>query len=651
MVAAWFLVNLGEWTFVTALSIHEYRLHGAVALGLIGARFVPGAVCGLAVLQPLTRRSPNSVLRTIAGLCGLSVAAAAFAVARQEPLPLSVAIVWLEAALSAPYRAIQATVLPALSDTPHELSAAAGTIPVAKALAWAAGALAGSVGLVVASAQLLMLLGAAGFLIAGALVGTLGLTAPGRPSSSSSPARARGRMASLAGFELIAQRVRALLVLGGARSLTRGVWTALTVVVSLRLLHLGSSGVGLLMAAAGLGVALAVPLSLRFAGRPRLAGPAALMFALAGLPITLVGVAAEPVSASAFVVVWGAAFAMADSLSNSLIHRVVEARLLAPSVGALESSKLLLEGVGALAAPGLLAVLGIRDTLLVVGLALPVLVLLVRRGLLAVDRRAERRTRPLAILRRTPSFTGLTMLALETLASRLERAQAPAGEILIRQNDVGDRFYLIDQGKVSVTIDGYRVAVLGPGESFGEKALLRAISRTATVTALEPTDLWYLDAADFVAAVTEEEGPVPGQVATRRPGRGEMHSLEETLRAIPLFGAFDRRHLASAGRVIEVSAGTALTREGEPGDAFFVVLGGHAEVTIGGRPVRTLSEGDWFGEIALIHDVPRTATVVAGDDARVFQLSRSEFLRVLRQADPRANSSADGASVAAGLLV
>ena len=91
-------------------------------------------------------------------------------------------------------------------------------------------------------------------------------------------------------------------------------------------------------------------------------------------------------------------------------------------------------------------------------------------------------------------------------------------------------------------------------------------------------------------------------------------------------GAPELEALARSLEPVEAPAGAAVVREGDPGDRFYAVADGELEVTQAGLPVRTLERGDVFGEIALLRDVPRTATVTPIADSRLYALEKDTFL-------------------------
>lgn len=102
----------------------------------------------------------------------------------------------------------------------------------------------------------------------------------------------------------------------------------------------------------------------------------------------------------------------------------------------------------------------------------------------------------------------------------------------------------------------------------------------------------------------------------------------ETLRSVPLFEELDDGELQSLADLMHeanVPAGATVTAEGGPGDGFFVIDSGEAEVTVEGRPQATLAAGDHFGEIALMQGSSRTATVTASTDLHCYALTPWDF--------------------------
>lgn len=106
------------------------------------------------------------------------------------------------------------------------------------------------------------------------------------------------------------------------------------------------------------------------------------------------------------------------------------------------------------------------------------------------------------------------------------------------------------------------------------------------------------------------------------------------LASVPIFGGCTQQELAAIARVVKVvehAAGTVIAAEGEPGAGLFVIDTGTAEVTIGGKVVNRLKDGDFFGEMALLDGGPRTATVTATNDVRLFVLTEWVFRGLLAE--------------------
>ena len=178
--------------------------------------------------------------------------------------------------------------------------------------------------------------------------------------------------------------------------------------------------------------------------------------------------------------------------------------------GVLESVLLLTVALGAAAAPALVSVLGTRGALVVAGLFLPALVVPSFGVLRRIDDLAAGPHPDLDVLRGVPFFASLPETALERLAAAAARVQVPADET-VDEGEGGERFYVVAEGALGVTVDGAEVATLHAGDYFGEIALLRDVPRTATVRARRDSMLVALDRDDFLTAVN---GYAP---SSRRP--------------------------------------------------------------------------------------------------------------------------------------
>ncbi len=614
-------VNFAELASITSLSIYAFHVGGTLAVAFVGFRLLPGAVSS-AVLAPLVD-SRRHVLTRVAQVRFVLLGLAAAGVLAGVPIAIVLGVVSLDAVAAAPYRPAQARLVPALANAPAEVSASAAGISVFKSLGQAGGALAGGIaasliapGWVIAGGAVLM---------AGAAVITFGLSAS-RPRAMDRAPGGIGSGLRLFPRVLAHRDASPFVVLSGLRTLVRGLWSALLVVVALELLGLGRSGVGVLNAAIGAGALAALLITAALIGRARLAAPCALAFIGAGLALGLVGVLPVAIALIA-VFAWGIAMAVADSTSLSLLARLLDARTLSHTVGVMESLKLGLEGVGALIAPVLVGLFGVRAALIVAGVPLPFVTLLSYQRMSRADSAAAGRGAVVSLLHGVDVLHSLDMASIEDVAARARPIHATVGTELVRQGEPGDAFYVIERGAGEVELDGFQIGRLDAGAGFGERALLRATPRTATVRAASDMALYAIDRTSFLSAITGEPPEALDDPSLRfaRPGPDPMtRPLADVLGDVTFLRELDPGslgQLAGGASIDDWRAGEVIIREGDAAIAFFVVLSGLAHTTIEGRKVSELLPGDCFGEISLLHGVPRTATVTAAEQTRTCRVS------------------------------
>jgi CRP-like cAMP-binding protein len=618
LLAAFALGNVAEWSFVTELSIYAFRSGGTLAVGLIGIRFLVGAISSVTIAPFAAGRRGALTIITLSRLLLLGIAAAL--ALGSVGFGFVLAAVVLDSLVAAAYRPAQSWLLPTLARSPEEMMKAAAGSSIVKTVAQAVGALSGGFAIEAVSPATAMACSASVMLLAA-------LTSAGLDRSADP--RAARRVDSIKdGLRSVPAVLRdrllwPLVLLSGLRTLVRGLWGALAVVVALRLLGFGSSGVGILQAASGAGAMLAAPITASQIGRPGLRVPCALAFISAGALMSLVGTAPPVVAAVCLIGGWGLAMAVADATSYSILHRVLQSDALTRTIGVMESLKLGCEGLGALLAPALVAVFGLRAALVIGGLPLPLFAIASLARVSQADAIGAGRSRVVGFLHAVPLFHSSDMATIEDIAAHVKRLAVDAGTAIITQGDVGDRFYVIDQGEAEVLIDGYEIGRLGAGRAFGELALLRNRTRTATVRAVTAMDLYALDRDDFMMAITgihagSGSSLVP-EVPTSRADPAE-YSLVELMAGITALSGLNEEALfalAAQSPSRQFSAGDVVIAEGDESDALYVVMSGHAETTVAGTSVGELHPGDSFGEIGVLHNVARTATVTALDKLRV----------------------------------
>ncbi|KAI5922661.1 regulatory subunit of protein kinase A [Camillea tinctor] len=217
----------------------------------------------------------------------------------------------------------------------------------------------------------------------------------------------------------------------------------------------------------------------------------------------------------------------------------------------------------------------------------------------------------------------------------LQEKPIPAKDIkVITQGDAGDYFYIVEKGSFDVYVNpsgalqagpegmGNRVGTIQAGGSFGELALMYNAPRAATVVSADSgCTLWALDRVTFRRILMEST------FARRR-------LYESFLEEVPLLSSltpYERSKIADALETLKFPAGHTIIQQGDIGQSFFLLESGEADAYIDNKPqsVRHYRKGDFFGELALLNDAPRAASVVSTTEVKVATLGKRAFARLL----------------------
>jgi len=239
----------------------------------------------------------------------------------------------------------------------------------------------------------------------------------------------------------------------------------------------------------------------------------------------------------------------------------------------------------------------------------------------------------------SPMFDDLPEDVLSDLAGRVTLGRYPAGKPVFRQGDRPHALYVVRSGSLQVIEEDPQtgkervIRALGRGDTFGELGLIDGAPRSATVRPIEETQLFEVDESTFdrlLAGMVHVPDFAPSlQRAAELQALGPFAGLSES----------DIALLLDHGRWVNVPPGEVIISQGEEGDAFYVVGAGQLEVRRDDEAIATLGPGDHFGEIALLTDVPRTASVVAKTPTRLFRLDREGFEQVVARAFRRGTLS------------
>jgi len=248
---------------------------------------------------------------------------------------------------------------------------------------------------------------------------------------------------------------------------------------------------------------------------------------------------------------------------------------------------------------------------------------------------AEQKDRIKSVLRRSFLFQSLEEKEVLIVIDAMSEVSVGPKTTLIQQGDNGDFLFVVEQGILDIW-KTFPSSTGGPGEvklvkvceagdTFGELSLLYNVPRAASVESRIDCVLWKLDRETFNAIVRDS-------ASKKRDKYDDFLKLVPILKSID---AYERSQIADALKVEVVKAGSVVVNQGDPGDKFYILEDGECYVTktagAGGAAVKVMDykAGDYFGELALLRDEPRAASVVAKTDAKLLVLDRRGFKRLL----------------------
>jgi MFS family permease len=503
LVFGWAGMTFATWAFAIALGVYAFGQGGSTAVGIAAlVRLLPGALASPFAGVLGDRHSRRLVLMLSTAASGLAIALAATAVVADTPAWVVYGLAGLFTVASAAYVPAEGALLPLVARTPSELSAANVAHSQMDNLGFLLASLAAGVLLALASPEAAFAAAALIAILTAAILATLGRDerpaydeGPGAPGVLHETAVGLRALIATPKLRLVGITLTALVFVEGAADV-------MVVVVALDLLGLGEGSVGWLNAGWGIGALVAGAGLAVLLDRGSLAAGLGAGCLIVGGAFALPGL--WPVVAAAYLGYFliGFGYTLVEVAARTLLQRLGSDETLARVTAFLETSRLAATALGAITAPLLVSLFGVRGALLALGTLLPLLALLRWGALRSYEIGAPVSERDFGLLRGNPIFAPLPVDSLERLCRSLVEVAARTGQDVITQGDHGDRFYLIDEGEVEVTEDGVFRRSLGPGDGFGEIALLRDVPRTATVRATRETRLLALDRERFIETVT-----------------------------------------------------------------------------------------------------------------------------------------------------
>jgi MFS family permease len=503
---------IGDWAYGTAVAVWAYGVGGATAVGLWTAIRMALLAVSSPVGATFADRYPRRAVMITADIVRAVLVVLAVVCLYLDLHPAFVFVLaTLTSIASTAFRPAQRALMPSLANRPEELTASNGTSSTLESLAFFVGPSIGALLLVVADVEVVFLLNVLTFVWSMLMIMRIRVPDREPPASPSAdgeePDEPKDSFLTevSAGFRSIWNDKDLLVVTAevAAQTIVAGASAVFTVVMAVHILGTGPEGVGYLDSMLGVGAIVGGFVAIARASRLKLAQDMTYGVILWSVPLLLVTAWPTPVAAFAAVILLGFGNPLVDVNMETILMRITPEEVLGRVFGALDACLIATMALGAAVMPFLVHWIGLRGALAVVGLGVALLALAGLPRMRSLDSRL-RRPAFLDRLQAVPMFAPLTPAVVESLARSLITVPVAAGEVVLREGEDSDRFYVIDSGLVEVTQEGTVIRREGPGDFFGEIGLLRDVPRTATITAVEDSVLVALERDDFLSAVTGE---------------------------------------------------------------------------------------------------------------------------------------------------
>jgi MFS family permease len=514
---AYTLYCIIEFAIWVAIILYAFAEGGATLAGIVAVvQLLPAALIGPALASFGDRMNRGTALVLAQAGVAVTTALTTAALLVNAPVPVVIGTSMLATIAISVVRPLHFAVLPQLARGPQELVSSNALSSSAEGIAMFLGPILAGLGAAAAGPWLVFTAASMAAIAATALCVRL----PVGPPVVSGDAADEGWRAAIQGLVVLWREwgAVALLLIMATRFLLLGALDVLGVAYSEDVLFMGETGAGLIIGAVGIGGLIGGLIAGSASMRARLAPVVGISGVVQGLAFAAVAFVLALGPAMILLAVSGAAAAVMMVAGRTLLQRTSDSSVLARVFAVQEGVALLGTSMGAALAPALVAWASPASAFVPLGVGVALLTAAVYLLLRRLDSRAVVLTREVSLLGSVDFLRLLPAYEREQLAQAAVWVDVPAGTAVVTQGEPGDRFYVIEAGEFTVAIDGEPLPLrLGPGDSFGETALLWSVPRTATVAAVTEGRLLALEAQDFLAAVT---GSPDGEALAHEVSRG-----------------------------------------------------------------------------------------------------------------------------------